>query len=348
MRQGGRSESVTIVDIAREAGVSIKTVSRVINREEGVGEETRARVQALVDRLGYRPNVSARSLSSRRSYLIGVIFMHVGAYHYLGEVQGGAMRACRRAGYSLVVEQVRPPGTVGGLDAFAQVLRDSRFDGVVLTPPTCDDPEVLAAIEAAGLAYVRMAPDRDFERSPYVFIDDRQAAKEQTLRLWDLGHRRIAFVDGPPEHTSGARRREGYVAALRERGVEPRAEWIVQGDYLSLSGFEAGETLLRLPEPPTAIFAANDEMAVGVLAAITKNGLSAPRDLSVVGFDDTPVAKTAWPRLTTVYQPIAEMAEAAVEILIGGFGDERFRAKVAARQLDYSLVPRDSAGPPPA
>jgi LacI family transcriptional regulator len=226
------------------------------------------------------------------------------------------------------------------------VLRDARFDGVVLTPPTCDDPEVLAAIEAAGLPYVRIAPHREFERSPYVFMDDRRAAWEQTLRLWDMGHRRIAFIDGPDEHVSAARRREGYVAALRERGAEPRPEWIAKGQFLSLSGFDAAEALLRLPERPTAIFAANDEMAVGVLSAAAKHGLSVPRDLSVVGFDDSPAAESAWPRLTTVHQPTAEMAEAAVEMLIEGFGDERFRGRVAVRQLDYHLVDRDSAAPP--
>jgi LacI family transcriptional regulator len=338
--------SVTIVDIASQAGVSIKTVSRVINREEGVGAETRARVQAIVDRLGYRPNASARSLSSRRSYLIGVIFMQVGAYHYVGEVQVGAMRACRRAGYHLVVEQARAPEAMGGVQAFAKSLRDARFDGVVLTPPTCDDPEVLAATEAAGLPYVRIAPHRDFERSPYVFMDDRGAAREQTLRLWDMGHRRIAFIDGPADHGSAARRRQGYVEALRERGAEPRPEWIAPGTFLSLSGFDAAEALLRLPEPPTAIFAANDELAVGVLAAAAKHGLSVPGDLSVVGFDDTPAAEAAWPRLTTIRQPTAEMAEAAVDMLIEGFGDERFRGKVAIRQLDYGLMTRDSAAPP--
>lgn len=348
MQQDERGGKVTIVDIAREAGVSIKTVSRVINREEGVGEETRARVQALVDRLGYRPNVSARSLSSRRSYLIGAIFMRVGAYHYVGEVQVGAMRACRRAGYHLVVEQVRPPETMGGVQRFAEGLRDARFDGVVLTPPTCDDPEVLAAVEAAGLPYVRIAPHREFERSPYVFMDDQKAAREQTLRLWNMGHRRIAFIDGPADHGSATRRRLGYLEAMRDRGVEPRPEWIAKGEFLSLSGFNATEALLRLPERPTAIFAANDEMAVGALAAAAKNGLSVPRDLSVVGFDDTPSAEAAWPRLTTIHQPTAEMAEAAVEMLIAGFGDERFRGRVAVRQLDYRLVQRDSAAPPSA
>jgi LacI family transcriptional regulator len=336
---------ITIVDIAKAAGVSIKTVSRVINREDGVGAATRARIEDIVAQLGYRPNVSARSLSSRRSYLIGVIFMRVGAYHYVGEVQVGAMAACRRAGYHLVVEQVDSPDGAGA-KALECVLRAGRFDGLILTPPVCDNPEVLAVIEAAGLAYVRIAPDHDFGRSPYVFMDDREAAREMTGRLWDMGHRKIAFIDGPSDHGSARRRREGYLAALAERGGEVRPEWITPGSFYSLSGFDAAEALLSLPERPTAIFAANDEMALGVLAAAVKRGLSVPEDLSVAGFDDGPSASSAWPRLTTVHQPISEMANAATEMLIEGFGDERFRGRTTARQLDYRIVERASTGSP--
>ncbi len=336
---------ITIVDIAKQAGVSIKTVSRVINREEGVGPETRARVEDLITKLGYRPNVSARSLSSRRSYLIGVVFMRVGAYHYVGEVQVGAMRACRRAGYHLVIEQVDDLGQGRG-PTFAEALKAGRFDGLVLTPPICDDPEILATIEAQGLAYVRVAPGRDFGRSPYVFMDDQQAAHEMTARLWDLGHRRIAFIDGPADHGSARRRREGYMTAMAERGARVQPEWIANGDFMPLSGLEAGDRLLALSEPPTAIFAANDAMALGVISAASKRGLSLPQDLTVVGFDDGPLAESSWPSLTTVHQPIAEMAEAAAQMLIEGFGDPRFRNRTAARQLDYHLVERGSSAPP--
>ena len=336
---------ITIVDIARQAGVSIKTVSRVINREDGVGPEARARVEALIAQLGYRPNVAARSLSSRRSYLVGVFFMHMGAYHYIAEVQAGAMRACRRAGYQLVVEQVGD-GVAGVRETLTQRLRAGRFDGLVLTPPVCDDPRLLDAVESLGLTYVRIAPGGDFGRSPYVFMDDTQAAREITDRLLNLGHRRIAFIDGPAEHSAAYRRRTGYLLALEERGVAHRAEWIVPGDFDSLSGFEAAEWLLDLPVPPTAIFAANDGMALGVLAAAAKRKLSVPGELSVVGFDDNPAASSAWPRLTTIHQPIAAMAEAATEMLIAGFGDKRFRSHTIARQLDYHFVDRASTSPP--
>jgi LacI family transcriptional regulator len=344
-RAKGEGAGITIVDIAREAGVSIKTVSRVINREDGVGAQARARVEDLIAQLGYRPNVSARSLSSRRSYLIGVIFVRMGAYHYIGEIQLGALRACRRAGYRLVVEQAEE-GEAVNRDALAQTLRDSRFDGLILTPPLCDDPAFLEAVEALGLPYVRVAPDRDFGRSPYVFMDDAGAARAVTERLLDLGHGRIAFIDGPLDHAAARRRREGYLAALAARGVAVRAEWIRPGNFDSLSGFEAAEHLLGLAEPPTAIFASNDSMAVGVLAAAAKRKVSVPDQLSVVGFDDSPVAASAWPPLGTIHQPVAEMAEAATEMLIEGFGDKRFRGRTVVRQLDYNFIERGSMAPP--
>ncbi|KRA73849.1 LacI family transcriptional regulator [Caulobacter sp. Root656] len=343
--KGEGAEGVTIVDIARQAGVSIKTVSRVVNREDGVGPEARARIEALIAQLGYRPNVAARLLSSRRSYLIGVIFLRMGAYHYIGEVQAGAMRACRRAGYQLVVEQVGE-GVEGARETLIQTLRAGRFDGLILTPPVCDDPELLNVVESHGLAYVRVAPGGDFGRSPYVFMDDTLAGQAITDRLLDLGHRRIAFIDGPQEHTAAARRRKGYLAALASRGVALDADWIQSGDFESLSGFEAAERLLDLPNPPTAVFAANDGMAVGVLAAAAKRGLAVPGSLSVVGFDDSPVAASAWPRLTTVHQPVAEMAEAAADMLIDGFGDKRFRGRTLVRQLDFRVVDRASTAPP--
>ena len=306
----------------------------------------RARVQAIIDKHDYRPNASARNLSSRRSYLIGVIFLRLVSHHYVGEVQAGALRAARRAGYQLVVEQVEAADGRFDLEAFAAVLANVAFDGVVLTPPLCDDQDVLAAVEAAGVAYVRMAPNTEPGRAPFVWMDDLEAAREQTLGLWDMGHRRIAFVGGPSDHRAAVQRREGYLQAMRERGVAVPAEWIAPGDFFGLSGFYAGEALLALDPRPTAIFAGNDEMALGVLAAAAKHGVAVPEALSVVGFDNAPAGEMSWPRLTTVHQPTAEMAEAAVEMLVKRFGDARFREQITEQKLDYRLVVRGSAAPP--
>lgn len=341
-----RDQGVSIKDIAREAGVSIATVSRVLNRAEGAGPEVRRRVLEIVERLGYRPNVSARALSGRRNYLIGLLFLRLGGYHYLGEVQLGATRACRRAGYHLVVEQIETAEGMPSREAMAAFVRSAAFDGLILTPPLSDDLDLLAAIEEAGVPYVRLAPNSQEPRSPYVWMDDQEAAREQTLALWDMGHRRIAFVDGPAGHRAAIRRKAGYLSAMAERGVTVPQAWIAQGDFFGMSGFSAGEALLALTPPPTAIFAGNDEMAIGVLAAAAKHHVAVPERLSVVGFDNSPAGEAAWPPLTTVHQPIADMAEAAADMLIGGFGDRRFLARVSERKLDYRLISRQSAAPP--
>ena len=341
-------KGVSIKDIAREAGVSIATVSRVLNRGEGAGPEVRSRVLEIVERLGYRPNVSARALSGRRNYLIGVLFLRLGGYHYLGEVQLGATRACRRAGYHLLVEQIESADGMPSPEALAAFVRSAAFDGLILTPPLSDDSHLLAAIEDAAIPYVRLAPNSDEARSPYVWMDDQEAAREQTLALWDLGHRRIAYIDGPAGHRAAVRRKAGYLAAMAERGVSVPSAWIAQGDFFGMSGFNATEALLALEPAPTAIFAGNDEMAIGALAAAAKHRVAVPERLSVVGFDNAPGGETSWPPLTTVHQPIAEMAEAAVDMLIGGFGDRRFLARVQERKLDYRLVRRQSAARAPS
>ena len=244
-------KSVTIIDIAREAGVSIATVSRVLNRGEGAGPEVRTRVLEIVERLGYRPNVSARALSGRRSYLIGVMFLRLGGYHYVGEVQLGAMTACRRAGYHLVVEQIETPQGVIPPEALGAILRDAAFDGLVLTPPLCDDLGLLAAVEDANIPY-RPAWRRTAMSTarPTSGMDDQEAAREQTLRLWDMGHRRIAFIGGPADHRAAVRRRAGYLAAMRDRGATVPGDWIANGDFFSGSGFRAAEALLALDPRP--------------------------------------------------------------------------------------------------
>lgn len=180
---------VTITHIARAAGVSIKTVSRVLNRETGVGAETRARVEAVIGQLGYRPNVSARSLAGARSYLIGLAFQKVATAYGL-EFQFGAMDACRRAGYHLVVEQVGDEDD-GAAAPLSRLFADIRVDGVILAPPAADDPAVLDDLEAAGLPYARVAPDGAFGRSPYAGMDDHRAAFEMTRLLWEIGRAHV-------------------------------------------------------------------------------------------------------------------------------------------------------------
>jgi LacI family transcriptional regulator len=335
--------TVTIDDVAELAGVSIKTVSRVLNQEPHVRETTRERVLNAAKQLDYTPNVSARALAGARSYLIGLYYDNPSP-GYVGQVEQGAMAACRPAGYHLIVEQVQEAGTTLR-ERIAAFHARVRPEGVILTPPLCDLPEALEALDAAKANYVRIAPSRDLERSPYVYIDDRKAAEEMTLYLQGLGHRDIAFIQGPPDHFAAARRCEGFLDAMASAGLPVRPDWVQPGQFSFRSGSEAGERLLSSPDRPTAIFAGNDDMALGVMAVANRLQIEMPTGLSVVGFDDSPSAQVVWPQLTTVRQPTAEMAAVAAEMLIGRRSATR---GPRVRLLAFKLVPRQSSGPPPA
>lgn len=338
-----RGGSPTIVDVAREAGVSIKTVSRVLNHEPGVHESTRDQVLKVVEALRYRPKQSARSLAGGRSFLIGLLYYDPSAI-FVGSVQQGATLRCRELGYHLVVESLHndAPDLRQQIDRMVLALRP---DGMILTPPLCDNPEVLAALRESGTPCVLMSPERDIRGVPSVRMDDVHAAEEITNLLLSLGHQRIAFIKGPPDQSASAARYEGFVNALRAHELEPDLELVQPGQFTFASGRDAAHKLLSGRQRPTAVFASNDDMALGVLAAAHRLGLNVPSELSVVGFDDSPTAALVWPPLTTVRQPVFEMARAAVEMLVAGHKadpsavvDEDELHKVLA----HELIVRDS------
>lgn len=338
-----RSGSPTIVDVAREAGVSIKTVSRVLNHEPGVHESTRDQVLKVVEALRYRPKQSARSLAGGRSFLIGLLYYDPSAI-FVGSVQQGATLRCRELGYHLVVESLHndAPDLRQQIDRMVLALRP---DGMILTPPLCDNPEVLAALRESGTPCVLMSPERDLGGVPSVRMDDVHAAEEITNLLLSLGHQRIAFIKGPPDQSASGLRYQGFVNALRAHGLQPDPDLIQPGAFTFASGRDAAHQLLSRRQRPTAVFASNDDMALGVLAAAQRLGLAVPNELSVAGFDDSPTAALVWPPLTTVRQPVAEMARTAVEMLVSvqrpdmaSAGDEADLHKV----LPHELVVRDS------
>ena len=340
-RGGARARPATIVDVARTANVSIKTVSRVLNREPNVSAATRELVQAAALALHYTPNVSARSLAGARSYLIALLYDNPSAA-YIADLQVGALSECRRGGYHLIVEP---------FDFSRQDLAESvgdmaaklRTDGVILTPPLCDHPGLLDALDAAGARYIRISPNTEPDRSAQVMMDERAAAKEMTLHLIGLGHRRIGFVKGHPDHGSSYLRLEGFIAAMEEAGLDPNPDLIVEGRNSFLSGVEAGVALLERQDRPTAIFASNDDMALGVMSVANRLSIALPQGLSVAGFDDTPTARVVWPQLTTVRQPVAEMAATAAALLINGPTAEENEHRV----LNFEIVVRGSTGPGP-
>jgi LacI family transcriptional regulator len=333
---------LTLKDVAERAGVSPKTVSRVINGEAYVRPEVRATVQQVVDELGYRPNAFARELSSSRSFLLGLYFDDP-ASAYAADLQRGALARCRALGYHLVVEQV----TRDRADWLAQCeasLRAMRLRGAILTPPLCDWPELLDLFDRMGVTVVRISPGDFPDRTAAVEMDERGAARELTHALIALGHRDIGFIQGNPEHHAAARRLEGFRDAMAAAGLPVREERTLQGDFTFRSGLDAGERLLAGADRPSAIFAANDEMALGVLVAAMRNGIAVPDRLSIAGFDDAAIARMAWPPLSTVRQPHVEMAAAAVELLTRTASGETGRSAASLRLL-HTLTLRDSTGP---
>jgi LacI family transcriptional regulator len=335
--------SVTITDVARRAGVSMKTVSRVMNAEPHVRQEVREKVLHVARELRYRPKVSARSLAGARSYQVGFALNVVSPYAM--HAQLGALRACHDRGFHLVVEPIdlSSPDLASDMEALVNGL---AIDGMILLPPVCDDAVVLGALDEAGIPCVRLAPATARERGPIVEVDDEGAARIITDHLLDLGHRRIGLIQGPPNHAASVRRLEGFRKALAGRGLQPDPALIQPGTFYYRTGLEGAERLLALPDPPTAIFASNDEMALAVMAKAQALGLRVPEDLSVAGFDDIASAGMIWPGLTTMRQPMADMGAAAAEIIISRSGKTSADGPAAPLRFDCELVVRGSTAPP--
>jgi LacI family transcriptional regulator len=328
----------TIIDVAKAAGVSWTTVSRVVNGEAIVSEKSRLKVQAAIAALGYVPHTAARSLAGARSFTLGVLFDNPSP-HYTMKIQTGVYEACRAAGYHLLIENLES-ARADVADQIAAILTNARVDGFVVTPPLTECTAVLDALEARDIPYARIAPVSFAGRSKALSINDRAAAAQIAEHLWALGHRRYALVTGPKDHGAAGTRREGFLAALKALGhTGPVAE--SYGGFFFETGIQAGHELLTLPERPTAIFAMNDDSAAGVLSAAAQLGLKVPADVAIAGFDDSWIAQSVWPNLTTIYQPITEMATAAAEMLIARNGsDERNLV-----ELPYRLVARGSTQP---
>ena len=340
------SPSATISDVAHRAGVSIKTVSRVMNNEPGVRPDTRATVLQAMTELRYRPSQSARSLAGARSFLLGLLYFDPSAAFIAG-VQQGATKRCRAAGYHLVVESMDDDAP-DLREQVHRVVSTLRPDGMILTPPLCDNPQVLKALREAGTPTVLVSPARLRKDMPSVRMDDVHAAAEITNLLIGLGHRRIAFVRGPADQAASALRHRGFVQAMQAHDLPIDDDLVVDGDFCFDSGVTAAHRLLKLSERPTAVFASNDDMALGVLAAALRQGMLVPEELNVAGFDDSPASTLVWPPLTTVRQPTFEMAMAAVDLLIeaanGAWRPGEPLPAGLQRVLPHDVVVRDSTG----
>ncbi|WP_243042695.1 LacI family DNA-binding transcriptional regulator [Dyella sedimenti] len=335
---------VRLEDVARATGVSPKTVSRVLNEEPSVKESTRQKVLAAMESMNYRPSPAARGLAGSRSFLVAMLYDNNDnpASTYLAEIQDGVLDACDAHRYSMMACPLR----VRGKDFIRRVdalVSDHHIDGVIVTPPLTDYAPLLQRLKERGVPYASISPVHH-DDAIGVCMDEPLAAKALVGHLVELGHRRIAYIAGFANHGASRWRLAGYRAALAEAGIAFDPAYVAQGEFTFGSGVLAARQLFALPEPPTAIFAANDDMAAGVMWAANERGLKVPRDLSVCGFDDTPLATQLWPPLTTVRQPSREMGKLAalqlMEVLRG-------RGKGLLVQVPYALQLRESTSAPP-
>lgn len=331
---------ITINDVASEAGVSIRTVSRVINNSPKVNRETRERIAAAIARLGFRPSPRARGLATGRSYLIGVVHNDRNAL-VLDAVQRGVVAEASARGYELVVHPT-PTGEHGSVEDVIDFVRRSRVDGVLVLSPVSGVKGMGKALRQAGAPAVAISavPIEGFRAT--LISDERRAAAEVAGYLAGLGHRRIATISGPSGFSSSSERRAGFVAALAAQGLALAGE--AEGDYTFDSGYAAAERVLALDPRPTAIFAANDIMAAAVLKAAAARGIVVPDDLSVVGFDGSIIARMLTPALTTVHRPLREMAQKTTRRLIDLIEGVLEQSDLGA---ELKIEEGGSAAPPP-
>lgn len=336
----------TIFDVARLSGASTKTVSRVINNERYVREETRERVRKAVAELGFQPNIQARTLAGDRSFLVGHFFGDKAGVYTL-DIQIGLLERCRDSSYHLLIEEIDYTSPQVGRRVSA-IVNQLRLDGVILTAPMTDHPDVLAELHQARVPFVRITPEQEMPEVPSVRMDERLAAATLVRHLLAQGHRRIGLIRGRTNHIATDLRQSGYEDALAEAGLRPDPALIAQGDFTFDSGLAPARQLLSLAERPTAIFAMNDEMAASVLAVAHDRGLTLPDELSVVGFDDVPLARMVWPPLTTARQPVETLARTAADILLSRLINRRATSwpdPVPHPVLPHDILYRKSVAP---
>jgi LacI family transcriptional regulator len=337
--------SVTIADVARESGFSPMTVSRVINGEKNVRETTRVAIQRSISNLNYSPNLAARMLAGAEQIRIAMLYGNPSAA-YLSRLLVGTLEQARSNHVQLVIEKFDAGQDIH--EVFHNLV-NSGVDGIVLSPPLCDSNEILELIDCTDVVCVVVANWAPAGKMSVVRIDDMEAAATMTQHIISLGHKRIGFVKGNPEHKASEQRLKGFELAMAKNGFVIDPELVVDGLFTYRSGLDAAEKLLNLKNPPTAIFASNDDMAAAAITVAHRRHMDVPKDLTVCGFDDTDFALSIWPELTTIHQPIADMSRTAVDILVSRIREKRAGhiQKREDRLLDFTFVKRESDCEPP-
>lgn len=343
------ASAATINDVAKMAGVSIKTVSRVVNREPNVRQHTRDLVLQAIQALNYKPSLAARGLAGGRTFLIGMLFDNA-SDSFLGDLQRGILKACSERHYGLAL--CPAPNPADRISGLMDWIVSTQPDGLILTPPLSDDQELVERLVQANQKFISVSSSGT-GLGPAVYIDERAAARAMAHHLIDVGYRKVGFIKGPADHACSELRYQGFCDALEAAEIPLAEDWVAEGTFDFESGVAAGEYLLNRPDRPEVVFASNDEMAAGLMHVAYRLGLTVPGDLAVAGFDDTPIAQRFWPGLSTVRQPIGEIGRLATEQLMQlispksheGKPDEAGKQALANTELPFELVLRASTDP---
>lgn len=334
----------TIKDVAKLAGVSFKTVSRVINKEAAVKPETIEKVNKAIEQLNYQPNSAARNLAGTNAYALGYVYDNPNAY-YVISMQNGILQECREQGYELIIHPCNATNP-NVIDEIAAMIRKSQLAGMILSPPLSEMQSVLDALDEMKINYVRIisGSEEHDEVKPCVFVNDRLAAKNITQHLIQQGHKNIAFISGDHGHKSTDERLMGYQEALTENGIQLNNDFVVDGTYSFEAGVNGFKQLHQLDTMPTAIFGCNDEIASGALFAARLNNLDVPADIAIAGFENSPFSRQTWPKLTTAAQPNDEIARCAASTLIDYIKASKLDDKLVAKHQHFqpALVVRES------
>ena len=338
---------VTINDVAKLAGVSIKTVSRVINKEPSVRKKTYDIVMEAVNELNYQPNLAARNLAGTSSFTVGLVYDNPNAY-YVIDMQNGVLSRCKDEGYELVIHPCTY--TDANMEAdFITMIKRSRLAGLVLTPPLSEQSSITNLLDELNIHYVRVLSGRptDDDQDTCIYVNDYKAAYEITTHLLTHGHENIGFICGDKEHKSTSERLEGYKAALADHNTQFNSEFVYDGKYSFESGVEGAKALLANDNKLaiTAILGGNDEMAAGALFASRLMGIAIPEQLSITGFEDSPFSRQTWPKLTTAHQANDVISQHAARLLFTKTRGVRNQDKDIITSFTPSIVIRESSGP---
>lgn len=332
-----KSKKTSIKDVAGLAGVGVGTVSRVLNNEPNVSEKKRKLILEAIEKLDYSPNIYARGLSGQKSYVLG-LFCDDPRGDYVSGIVRGALLSCKELNYHLIVEIIGSEHSTDDLNTF---LKRTQLDGAIVLSPLCDDKALLNVFDKNKVSIARISSHLPYPRAVDVGIDDYQAAYEMTEYLLSLGHKKIGFVKGDPDHGGANDRYNAYMSALESANISYRPSFVKQGYYSYDSGILCARELLSGSDRPTAIFASNDEMAAAILSVAREFGIKVPGELSIAGFDDGSISQRVWPPITTIRQPVEALARAAVEGLIDGAKHDSL-AQDRKVKLDFELIKRAS------